>query len=206
VIRGKTGTASLRLAGLESLGQTLELYGEALDGKSVRAKRLTGTRYLLRPADGRATKVRLRYAGDGAEAFVVSPQNGKEQRRLPVASLDADGSFTLTVDAPMCIEIQGKAYVDRVGPAVEITDVAVRENGQVEVVVAAEDRSGIESVELYCDGKPIRRQSAGSRVWVHRPGNGPHTFCAVATDASPQKNKRTSFKRTVTVDIGKTRP
>ena len=65
--------------------------------------------------------------------------------------------------------------------------------------IKAGDQSGIAQVTLYCDGKEISSQSEEPYVWLHRPGKGFHTYKAVAIDASPNKNERTSFKRTIEV-------
>ena len=90
------------------------------------------------------------------------------------------------------IEIQRPGRPDETGPAVEITDLAVREDGETHIEATTADCSGIESVELYCDGKPAGRKTSPPYVWTLRPADGPHTFHAVATDASPAKNRRAS--------------
>ncbi len=201
-ITGKTGSFTLQLAGSETFGQTLELYAESLDGRTARASKETQSRYRFRPAGDEKVRLRLHYAGDKADAFVITPENGSKQRRITPDELDDQGSFVVELDHPTRVEIQGQAYLDHVGPAVEIVDAAIREDDRVTIEVAARDQSGIENVELYCDGKLVGRQSVAPYLWLHRPGKGAHTYHAVATDAAPERNRRASFKRTIEVGAG----
>jgi hypothetical protein len=206
MITGKSAMVFLSLEGLESFGHTLELYVESLEGTRVRTIRQTHRRYLFDPVGEEKVKVRVRYAGKAAESFAVLSLDEKQIKTIPAASLDENQSFVLELDRTVLLDVQGKAYVDTVAPAVEIADVGVREDGRVTVEVGAQDQSDIEKVELYCDAKLVGQLSDPPYVWLHRPGNGAHTYYAVATDASDAKNKRTSFKRTVVVEIGKPCP
>jgi len=206
IVTGKTGMAFMSLSGWESCGQTLELYVEAMENKRVRGVRQTQGRYLLDPVGDQKVGLRICYTGKGAERFVLSTPASNAVKAIPLSALEDGRSFVVELDQPMLLEIQGKGYEDRTSPAVEIGDVESREDGRVTVEVTAQDRSGIASVELYCDGKSLGKQAAGPYVWIHRPGNGAHTFHAVATDASGSKNTRTSFKRTIMVEVGKPSP
>ena len=89
---------------------------------------------------------------------------------------------------------------DRTAPAVDMESIAVREDKQVKIAVTANDRSGIQSVELYCDGQLAGRKDHPPYLWTHRPGVGYHTYYAVAADASENNNTRESFKQTVRVE------
>jgi hypothetical protein len=206
MITGKSAMIFLSLEGLESFGHTLELYAESLEGTRVRTIKETHRRYLFDPVGEEKVKVRVRYAGKGAESFAVLSLDEKHSKTIPAASLDETQSFVLDLDRPVFLDVQGKAYADDTAPAVEIADVAVREDGRVTIEVAAQDQSDVEKVELYCDDKLVGQLSEPPHVWLHRPGNGAHTYYAVATDASEAKNKRTSFKRTIVVEIGKPCP
>jgi len=206
IITGKSGLVFLSMTGLESTTETLECYAESLDGKRVRAIRQARGRYFLDPVGEGSVKVRLRCTAGPSESLTACSVDGKPVPVVPVASPEGTASCTLESDQPMCVEIRQMDGPDQTGPAVEIADVNVREDGRVQIEVTAKDRSGIRSVELYCDGKAVGTCSTPPYEWLHRPGNGAHTFYAVATDASEPPNKRTSFKRTVVVEIGKPCP
>jgi len=195
MIAGGRCVLALSLGDLETFQDAIELYAETLEGTPVLARKETFDRYLFRSV-GRA-RVKLRYRGPAVDAFVIRPIEGSEERTVQAKALDADRSFVVELDRPSAIEVRGPADRDRTGPAVELGDPVVREDGQVTVEVTARDRSGIRDVALYCDGKPIGQRSVSPYIWVCHPGQGAHTFYAVAVDGSPGANSRASFKRTV---------
>jgi hypothetical protein len=78
--------------------------------------------------------------------------------------------------------------------------VSVREDGRVSLCVNAGDQSGIQSVEVFMDGKPVASIASEPWLWTGWPGNGYHTFYVSAKDSSPLGNKRTSDARTIKVD------
>ncbi len=200
-VLGVSGGTTLSLEPLESHGEAIDLYLELPVGRSARAMRASGSRLLVQPAKEGAMTARLRYVSAAGKAYELKAQNAKVVRQDP-----ATGVTELEIAGPACIDIVPVRQADRTAPAVEITDIRHRVDGQVEVAVMAEDASGIASVDLYCDGKKLPRQPAGEYVWVHMPGGGAHTFWAVATDNSDHHNKRTSFKRTITVHRDHARP
>ena len=201
LVVGARGFVTLSLGGLETYGQAIELYAETPSDEPVLARKDAPNRYLFRPV-GRAS-VKLRYRGPSVDAFVIRPAEGTKERIIQAKTLDADRSFVVELDGPSSVEVRGPADLDQTGPAVELSDMALREDGQVTAEVTARDRSGIRDVTLYCDGKPVGRKSVSPYVWVSRPGEGAHTFHAVAVDASPGANSRKSFKRTL--DVSKRR-
>ncbi len=201
VITGKRGSAKLHLEQLGSAGLTLDLYAEVPDSKTVRARRVSRVRFVLIPEGSPNATVDVRYPPAAGRAYDLNVQNAK------IAGRDTgSNTVTLALSGPACVDIVPRLEADGLGPAVEITDLRHREDGRVEIEVTAEDQSGIAFVELYRDGKPLPMPPAGKYVWVDHPGSGAHTYRAVAADASTQKNTRISFKRTVIVERGKTRP
>ena len=67
------------------------------------------------------------------------------------------------------------------------------------IEVSADDQSGVQSVDLLCDGQRLGQATITPYVWTQWPGNGYHTYQALAVDASAQANTRSSFKRTILV-------
>jgi len=118
-------------------------------------------------------------------------------------SLLTDGTkfANLEITEHTLIEILSTKSADDVGPAVDIKDIQVRNDGQVRLIVEARDKSGIKSVEAYCDDMLIGKQYTAPYVFVCRPKQGWHTLSVLATDASLRENTRVSFKRTVEVNI-----
>ena len=195
----RTGLVSIEMQGLESLGETLELYITTFDAKTVRASKETRCRYRLQPVGTDKVNVQLRYTGGAAESIEVSSETGQASRVIPKTLFSSGKGFEVELDGPIIVELRGPGYTDYTGPAVEITDIQVREDGRVKILVDARDQSGIESVEAYCDDLLVGKRSIGPFVFTHRPKQGWHSFYAVATDASKAKNRRTSFKRTIEV-------
>jgi len=198
VISGRTGLVPVRLARLESLAETLELYIECMDGRAVRARKETASRYVIRPLNEGKVKVRVRYRGMGAEEVVLSTLTGQADR-LPIARFLEKEGVVLEVETAIRLELVGQAYHDHTAPAVEIGDVTIRTDGRVTVCVEAQDKSGIKGVVLYCDGKPMAEKSSAPYLWNCRPKSGYHSFYAVARDRSSNNNKRKSFMRTICV-------
>jgi len=206
MITGKSAMALISLDGLDSSTETLELYAETTGNTRLRALRPAFNRYLLDPVGEQKVSVRLQYRGVGAESFAVTKLDGTMIKSISPDALDQNKGFALDLTEPIFIEIRGKAYIDSVAPAVEINDVSVREDGRVTIEVASDDRSGIESVELLRNGTSVGKLTEEPYLWLDRPGNGAYTYTAVAIDDSPKKNKRTSMKRTVVVEVGKPSP
>ncbi|KPK46618.1 MAG: hypothetical protein AMK72_09530 [Planctomycetes bacterium SM23_25] len=199
IVTGRTGRMSLHLGALETFGESGEVYAEVLEGGTVVARRVTAARYVFRPADGKPARLALRYTGQPAEAFVWTDARSGKQRALKAATGGVP-RFVVALNRPGRLEIRRPA-ADRVGPAVEIFDIRVRNEDSVRVEVRAADRSGIAGIDLLCDGRPLGARVLPPYVWVHRPGKGSHTYCAVATDAAARPNRRSSFKRTVDVGV-----
>jgi len=199
IVTGRVGSCTLELAGLETFGQALELYAEALNGKTVYARQETPRLYEFHPPAGQTARVRLRYRGVGGQAILIRPATGEGSRRITLNRLDADRSFTVDVAGLTYVGIEGPGYEDQTGPAIEITNLSVREDGRVTIEVAANDHSGLQSVDLYCDGQPIGQRVTTPYTWTHFPAEGYHTYQVMAIDASPQANTRASFKRTILV-------
>ncbi|MBN1489165.1 MAG: hypothetical protein JXA69_04540, partial [Phycisphaerae bacterium] len=193
-----TAAVTLSLANADSCAETIELYATVLVGKGIRARKLTHNRYRFCPLGQHPVRLRLTYTGAGAEAFIIHTTGNVPASRIVASALD-DSSFGIEVNAPTVLEIAGEAYDDRTGPAVEITGIEVLVNRQVIVEVTAADQSGIDAVELFCDGQSLGRSALAPYRWTHRATDGAHTYHAVAVDASGHANERASFRQTVTV-------
>jgi len=199
MVRGKTGTCTLNLEGMETFGQSVNLYAEALEGKTVFGRRETPRLYEFQAPPGERARLRLRYCGRGASAMLIRPSSGEPSRRIRLRQGTDNPPIDMTLSGVTYIGIEGPAHEDLVGPAVEIARTFVREDGRVTVEVSANDQSGVQSVELMCDGQPLGRTTITPYVWTHRPAYGYHTYQALAVDASAQTNTRSSFKRTILV-------
>lgn len=205
-IQGKIATTAYHLAPLESCGEIIDLYAEVLDSTPVFAQK-TGMGVYRFIAQGQAiTSIRLRYRGQRDASLLTNARlagskiyNNSEDEIIQklwdnsVDSVDIRFQHELTIDF-------GLDRQDRIAPAVEIRDIAIRQDKRVEIEVAANDRSGVQSVVLYCDDKEVGKKTDPPYIWTNRPGAGYHTYYAVATDGSATKNSRTSFKRTIQIE------
>ena len=205
-VEGSSGRATLECAPRGSAGQVVELYATVIEGHSVVARKQTPARYVLRSPDGPA-KVRLAYTGRGAPPLRVSALSGGGTPATVALSETQMGgatlmTATLTIDRPTVVQLESKANEDRTGPAVEIANIDMLADGRVSVTVSAGDQSGIERVGLFMDSQPVSDKTHAPCTWTLWPGGGFHTFYAAATDASPGRNTRQSFRRTVEVRPG----
>ena len=204
-ITEKKGCSAFSLPPLQSNGEIIDMYVETLDGKSIYAVKNKPGSYTFKTLEGK-TKIRVRYFGERIKnpprLFIGGTQE------TPVDKSDkSSGSMMDFFDESIeyvDMNVSGRLTLDfqlndRIAPAVDISTVFVREDGRVRINVAAADRSGVQSVGLYCDGESIGEKNEPPYVWTHRPGSGNHVYEAAATDLSENKNQRRSFKRPVLV-------
>lgn len=191
-IEGDTARVNVALESMTSLTESFDFYLSADD--DVVARRVALGRWRIEPVEKGSVKLKPhwpdsldgvagRWLADGDKPVELDLRNGNR--------------ISLKIKGPGMIELQGGRYQDKVAPAVEIKDLENREDGRMKVTVEANDRGGIASVELLCDGKPVATLRAAPWEFAHFPGDGMHTWQAVATDAA--SNKRESFKRTIEV-------
>jgi hypothetical protein len=193
-VRGKSGVTAVKLARFETCGETIDAYLESLDGTAVEARRTALGKYALSPAFGTTAKVALRLAAAAGPLQVIDARG----KMLQEITAGAQG-YSFEVSGPVTVIDRAALDRDHLGPAVEIGKIVVREDGRATVPVIAADQSGIAQVRLLLDGKEIDSRDAGPFVWSGWPGTGYHTFQAVARDASPANNERTSDALTVKV-------
>ena len=196
-IEGSTALATLRLAALGSLRETLAWYVTVLDGASVVARRRAPHRVELQPsAADRSSRVRLRYAGAAAERVVVRDAAGAVVAEAAGAKARDEG-VECTVRGTVVVAALGGA-ADRVGPAVQIQHIQARGDTLI-VSVHADDQSGVANVALYCDDVLVGEKAAPPYDWAWPAAKGWHRVHAVATDGAARPNAFTSFARTVCV-------
>ena len=203
IIEGNKAQIPITLKPSESLGEVYELYVSTEGNNPLRARRLSENRYLLEPMNAYSVSTTIRYRGEGADLYRICDANGKCTEQIPNNNRSNVVEFLLRIERPTIIELCGKDYDDHIGPSVEIADISIRDDGRATIEVNADDQSGIDYVELYCDGELVDRKFSNSFVWTHRPGEGPHTYYAIAADLSPQRNIRKSFARTVIVSYSR---
>ena len=198
VIAGDKSHVSLKLEPLQSLSEAIELYLQTNKDRPVRAHRTGLGKYVIEPFQESSVVVRCR--SQDAETIRVSTNDGRQDRVL-----SAKERHSLMLTSTTTLTISGPGFLDTTAPSVEITNLDVREDGQMRVDVSAEDQSGIETVNLYCDGQLIAQRSVRPFSFTHFPTAGWHTFYATATDKSEPQNQRVSVKRTMDVVFGKAR-
>jgi hypothetical protein len=197
LVQGKGGLTPVRLARFETCGETIDAYVESLGATAVEARRLSLGRYSLKPAFGKTATVRLRLANAAGPLQVMDAQ-GKTLPEVAPGRRAADGYF-FDISGEVNVVDRAALDRDRLGPAVEIGDVVVREDGRATVPVIARDQSGISQVTIFMDGKEVDSRETGPWVWAGWPGKGYHTFTAVARDASPRHNERKSDALTIRI-------
>ncbi|MCE5229189.1 hypothetical protein LLG95_06285 [bacterium] len=192
-VNGNKAHVNAVLAPMRSLTESFDLYLNA-DG-DVTARRVGLGKWRIEPNEKGSVKLKLNWP-DSLEG--VTGRWIQDGRR-PVALDLGKGKVSLKIAGPGVIELTGGRYEDKVAPAVEIVGLENREDGRMKITAQAADRSRIASVELWCDGEPVATRNGAPWEFVHFPGEGLHTWQAIATDGAG--NKRESFKRTVEVKI-----
>lgn len=194
MVQGKSGLTPMKLARFETCGETIDAYIESLGTTAVEARRIALGKYALEPAVGTTAKVTLRLAAPAGPLQILDAQ-GKMLQEV----VTAGQGYTFEVAGPVTVIDRGALERDHLGPAVEIGQIVVREDGRTTVPVIARDQSGIADVRIFMDGKEVDARDSGPFVWAGWPGRGYHTFYAVARDASPLRNARKSDALTIMV-------
>lgn len=201
LIKGKRGWMDLDLGPVEVFSETLDFYLETSGLSAVTARRLQPGRYEIKPVDADAgTQVRLRYYGRTPGNLQVKDLSGRLIKEFPAGGPVRGEGILLDVGKGISVVDRSPEETDFLGPAVEIRNLQVREDGRVSVQVEANDQSGIRSVRLYRDGRLIGERAQEPWTWSLRPGKGWHTFFATAADDSPRGNERKSDSRTIRID------
>ncbi len=197
-IQGKKAVIPLSLAPFDTLGDTITVYAEVQGNAPVEIRRLSLGRYAVKPTPGDQTKIRLRFSGEAGPLQILDPE-GKILREISAQAREKDGAFLFEIDGEVTVVNQKEIHADTTGPAVEIDDLSIREDGRVQLGIACGDQSGIKEIEVFCDGKSVARLGAEPWLWTGRPGEGYHTFYVIARDNSPRENRRTSDARTIRI-------
>lgn len=201
VINHKTSIFNVHLDGQESFNDILELYLKASEGDLVQARRVSRFCYIIKPMQQQKAAIRLYYTGPKADSFTISNIDGSKSSVVSAKDFSTKNGYQLILDKPVRVVVENSVSKDTIGPAVEIKEITVQENGQVRVEVKAADQSNIKYVELYCDSSPVGKCSTKPFVFLHKPKEGWHTYWALACDGTLEENRRKSFKRTIQVDF-----
>ncbi|MEN6625033.1 MAG: Ig-like domain-containing protein [Candidatus Sumerlaeia bacterium] len=183
-INAKTAHASVMLDAMHSLTNSFDLYISS--NRPVIARRIGLGRYRIEPIE-KSAKLRL-YSPDSLNAKWVG--------RVSDPTLK-NNTLAVRIDSPVTLELTGEHDKDAIPPAVELAAFNNREDGRMTICVEAADRSGIASVEFLCDGQSIATLKSEPWEFAHKPGDGLHTYEAIATDTTG--NQRNSTKRTIEV-------
>ncbi len=195
-IRGTQGSTCLQLEPLESFGETCDLFITAPKLRTIAARKVSDIRYEIKPLSDGLTTIQLMYCSGQPETIRISNESGDVLNQIKTTPGD---QIQLSVEEPIILEFPNRSENDPIAPAVEISDIEVREDERVLIEIAAHDQSGIKSVELFCDGNVVEKITDAPYSFLHRPGKGMHTYQAAAVDFSANENRRVSFKRTIKV-------
>jgi len=199
VVRGRSGTALLKLDPFKTYAETVESYVEVLGDGSVEARKIALGRYRFRTIPGETVEVRMSFADGQAGPFQFRDSEGRILEAGSVSRQDQNGRVIFKVNGEITFLNMREQEKDRTGPAVEIADVTVREDGRVSLRIEASDQSGIRSLTVFVDGRAAAEIAKAPWVWNGWPGVGYHTFQVAAIDDSPRRNQRKSDARTIHV-------
>jgi len=191
--------SKIQLSSLESRGETLDWYVEVVNGVGLHARKIAFDHIELIPFDGQDCDIRIRYSGKNGERILFKNAADDVLKAEPSANAKYPGGLEWHLSERLVLQLQGKKIDDRIGPAVEIDKIEPQDDGKIEIRVTANDRSGIQSVRLYCDDHVVGHDSRHPFEWTYQPKAGWHTFRAIAIDASLNQNLSRSFPRTIQI-------
>ena len=197
-IVGDSGRITLNLEPLKSFGGSCPMFLRTEKYLPVQINPVSASAYSIEPIGRDTATVSVHVIADDIQSVRFLDRMGTLLEEMPVIEERFKTGIAFVVRQPVLLELVGEE-VDAIGPAVEIRDLHVREDGQANVEVYAADASGIASVELFCDGTSLGSREAPPYIWHHTPEEGYHTFHATAADAAPGVTSRDSFKRTIYV-------
>ncbi len=152
-VQGRSGLTPLTLACFETCGETIDAYVESLGSTAAVVRRVALGRYAMKPVLGKTAKVTLRLA-DAAGPLQVIDAQGQVLQDVQAGAAAAQG-FTFEISGEVTVVDRAAAGRDKLGPAVEIGNIVVREDGRASVPVIAKDQSGIARVRIFMDGKEV---------------------------------------------------
>ena len=176
----------------------LDGYLETQDRAPVIARKTGAGCFRIQPVTAERVRVRIRYFGVGPNVPKAKDLDGRPVAAASVKAGSGEGAL-FEVGKGIDIEFAGETAQDRTGPAVEISDVSLREDSRLTLFVEANDRSGVEKVSLFQDGKLFGEKTIPPFIWSFWPEIGYHTYSVVAVDRSANRNERRSDARTLLV-------
>jgi hypothetical protein len=137
--------------------------------------------------------VRLRWTGPPLESASMHGTQGVVS--LAVGELVSEAGLEMILAGENRLALGFSVSVDDFPPFVHIEEPVLQGN-YLEVTVSAEDQSGIASVTLEMDGKPLEVKDQAPFRWSVPVSGSVHTFRALAKDSAMPGNQGVSFNRT----------
>lgn len=206
-VRGNRGITSIGLVPHEALGSATALFVSTPDGGTITCRQLNPHTYRMRATGSEQVTVRLVHTGppppkldlDGSAELSALPEASELPGGARAYSMSFTGAVTLRFQ-PADEMLRN----DVSGPFVDLADIEVRKDGRVRVHIEAADHNGLEKVCLEEDGRLVAEFTHPPYEFVSRPEPGWHTYRAWAVDASPNRNVRYGYKRSLNVQRGYT--
>lgn len=199
-VQGKKATLPLDLEPLATFAESITAYAENLGDVFLEVRRLSLGHYRIRPEPGQKARVRLRFHRVPERLQIVDRQ-GRFLGEIEPSRRAESQDFVVEAEREIVVINRAEVESDDIGPAVDIEEIEVREDGRVTLWVEAKDQSGIRRVEFFLDGAQVAHLTSEPWIWTGWPGKGYHTFYVRAWDNSPLSNERTSTARTIEVKL-----
>jgi len=196
VVEGKKSRVNFQLNPFETFGETITAYAEVLSKEPVIISKQKLGRYLIKPYENSEAMIKFHFCRQPELIQLVTTEGNIIQEIRP----EKPGQLTsiaIKVNQEILLINKTEVESDVFPPAIEISDLIVREDGRIGLNIKAKDQSGIEWVEVYVDGEMVAKINKAPWHWVGWPGKGYHTFRVKAQDSSPRANISTSSPRTI---------
>ena len=192
---GKIDAGGLRLeARLQSFGAIRDdscLLAQNVSDSKVYAKKGNANHYKFVSESKNNSVIKLKWWGPKIKKAVMTKENG--ERFFIRGKITEENGIKVKFNKECCLEITTEDNFDTFPPFVEVAPPLLTDNNQLKIIVNSKDRSGLNYVQLFMDGKGLSTIQTPPYEWLVTPENDIHSFYAIAVDKSDLLNKRRSF-------------
>ncbi|WP_020589731.1 hypothetical protein [Desulfobacter curvatus] len=167
------------------------LLAQNVSDSKVYAKKVNDNNYKIVSENSGTVVIKLKWWGPKIKKAVMTDENG--ERFFIGGKLTEENGIKVEFNKECCLEITTEDSLDTFPPFVEVASPIVSDNNQLKIIVNSKDRSGLNYVQLFMDGKGLSAIQNPPYEWIVTPENNIHNFYAIAVDKSDALNKRRSF-------------
>ncbi|NWH05048.1 hypothetical protein [Desulfobacter latus] len=167
------------------------LLAQNVSDSKIYAKKVNANHYKFVSESRDNVVIKLKWWGPKIKKAVMTTENG--ERFFIREKIADENGIEVEFNKECCLEVTTEDSLDTFPPFVEVASPLLTENNQLKITVNSKDRSGLNYVQLFMDGKGLSTIQTPPYEWLVTPKNDIHSFYAIAVDKSDLLNKRRSF-------------